>query len=144
MKRKANALWKGSGKEGSGVLTTTSGVLNDTPYSFSARFENEDGKAGTNPEELIGAAHAGCFAMALSFALGKEGHTPNSLDVKAVVTLSKTEGGFAISKIDLHLEASVDDISEDKFMEIAKGAKENCPVSQALSAVDIELHSKLN
>lgn len=143
MKRKANAIWKGSGLEGSGVLTTTSGVLSDTPYSFSARFENEDGKAGTNPEELIGAAHAGCFAMALSFALGKAGYTPTSLDVDTVVTLTKMEAGFKITKIDLHLTGDVDNISESEFLDIAKGAKENCPVSQALAAVDIELHAAL-
>lgn len=143
MKRKAHAIWKGPGKEGSGTLTTTSGVLSDTPYSASARFENEDGKAGTNPEELIGAAHAGCFAMALSFDLGRNGYTPESLETRAEVTLKKGESGFKITKIDLHLTGKVEGISEDKFMEIAKGAKENCPVSKALSAVEIELHAEL-
>lgn len=143
MKRKANAIWKGSGKKGSGVLSTTSGVLSDTPYSASARFENEDGKAGTNPEELIGAAHAGCFAMALSFALGNAGYTPEALDVNAVVTLTKMETGFKITKIDLHLTGEVEGISESEFMEMANGAKKNCPVSQALSAVEIELHAEL-
>ena len=143
MKRTANAVWNGSGKEGSGILTTQSGVLNRQPYSFKLRFENEDGKAGTNPEELIAAAHAGCFNMALSFQLGGEGFEPGSLHTEAKVKLDKVDGGFKIIGIHLDLEAEVADISESKFKELAQNAKENCPVSKALSAVEITLDAKL-
>ena len=134
MKRKASAVWNGTGKEGKGHLTTQSGAFNEQPYSASLRFENEDGKAGTNPEELIGAAHAGCYAMALSFALNGAGFTAKELKVDAVVHLEKEEAGFGIPKIDLKLEATIPDISEDKFMELANGAEANCPVSKVLNA----------
>ena len=116
MKRKATAVWKGSGLEGTGVLNGPSGVLNDTPYSFTSRFKNEEGKAGTNPEELIAAAHAGCYAMALSFALVEAGSTADVLDVKAEVVLDKVEGGFAITGIHLHLNGKVTGMEEDNFM----------------------------
>jgi len=139
MKRKATAVWKGSGSEGSGILNGPSKVLDETPYSASRRFKNEDGKAGTNPEELIAAAHAGCYAMALSFALSGEGYTAEKLDVTATVTLDKIEGGFEISSIDLDLKGKVDGISEDEFKKLAEGAKKGCPVSKALSAVPITL-----
>ncbi|MEZ4990406.1 MAG: OsmC family protein [Saprospiraceae bacterium] len=142
MKRKASAVWNGSGKDGKGKLTTQSGVFQDQPYSFHTRFENEDGKAGTNPEELIGAAHAGCFAMALSFALNREGYTANELHVDALVHLEKTDAGFHIPKIDLKLFGTVPDISEEEFMKIANDAKENCPVSKVLNA-DITLDATL-
>jgi osmotically inducible protein OsmC len=139
MKRKATAVWKGSGLEGTGVLNGPSGVLNDTPYSFTSRFKNEEGKAGTNPEELIAAAHAGCYAMALSFAIVEAGSTADVLDVKAEVVLDKVEGGFAITGINLHLNGKVEGMEEEKFHELAKAAKEGCPVSKALSAVPISL-----
>lgn len=142
MKRKASAVWNGSGKDGKGKLTTQSGVFNDQPYSARLRFENEDGKAGTNPEELIGAAHAGCYAMALSFALSGEGYTANEIKVDAVVHLEKEAAGFSIPKIDLTLEAIIPDISEEEFMKLAQGAKENCPVSKVLNA-EITLNAKL-
>lgn len=142
MKRKASAVWNGSGKDGKGKLTTQSGVFNDQPYSARLRFENEDGKAGTNPEELIGAAHAGCYAMALSFALSGEGYTANEIKVDAVVHLEKEAAGFSIPKIDLTLEATIPDISEDEFMKLAQGAKENCPVSKVLNA-EITLNATL-
>lgn len=142
MKRKASAVWNGSGKDGKGKLTTQSGVFQDQPYSFHTRFENEDGKAGTNPEELIGAAHAGCYAMALSFALNREGYTANELHVDAVVHLEKADGGFEIPKIDLKLSAVIPDISEAEFDKIAKDAKDNCPVSKVLNA-DISLEATL-
>ncbi|MGB5436875.1 MAG: OsmC family protein [Maribacter sp.] len=125
--RKANARWKGSGKEGKGTLTTASNVLNHTPYSFHTRFE--DGKKGTNPEELVGAAHAGCFAMQLSFLLGEEGFTPNALDVNATVTF---EDG-SITNIVLNLEGDVPHIDKDQFQQIAQKAKVVCPISKLLN-----------
>ena len=143
MKRKATAVWSGSGKEGKGTLSGPSGVLNQTPYSFAARFANEDGKAGTNPEELLAASHAGCFAMALSFQLGNEGFTPDELHTDAIVTIESVDGGFAITKIDLILKAKIEGIDESKFLEIANAAKEGCPISKALSSVDISLKATL-
>ena len=142
MKRKATAVWKGTGKEGNGTLTTTSGVLNEQPYSFRLRFENEDGKKGTNPEELIAAAHAGCFNMALAVQLGNEGITPDRLHTDAVVTLEKTDSGFGITRIHLSLEARIPNISKEKFMDLAGKAKEGCPVSKVLNA-EISLDAKL-
>jgi osmotically inducible protein OsmC len=143
MKRRAEALWKGSAQDGSGMLTTQSGVLHEQPYSVKLRFENEDGKAGTNPEELIGAAHAGCYAMALSVELGKAGFTPDSLHTEAHVNLEQVDGGWAITKVDLKLDASVPEIDEDQFDEIANGAKEGCPVSKVLDC-EITLDYSLN
>lgn len=143
MKRKANAIWKGSIKEGKGHLNAPSGVFDDTPYSFKTRFENEDGKAGTNPEELIGAAHAGCFAMALSLALGEEGFTPDELNATAEVNLKQVDDGFEINEITLNLKGKVKDISSDKFKEIAKEAKEGCPVSKVLAGAKIHLNAEL-
>jgi len=129
--RKAGAQWKGSGKEGSGTLYSNSGVLKDTPYSFHTRFED---KPGTNPEELVGAAHAGCFAMQLSFLLGEAGFTPKSLDVDAKVTF---EDGN-VTKINLDLIGDVPEISTQKFEEVANKAKSICPISKLLKA-EIEL-----
>ncbi|WP_291299388.1 OsmC family protein [Elioraea sp.] len=128
--RGARAVWQGSGKEGAGVITTDSGVLADTPYSFSRRFGDEK---GSNPEELIAAAHAGCFAMALSFGLGQAGFTPTSLDATAKVTVAPVEGGFAISGSALTLKAVVPGISHDQFGAIVEGAKAGCPISKVLS-----------
>lgn len=125
--RKAGAQWKGSGKEGSGTLNSHSGVLKDTPYSFHTRFAD---KPGTNPEELVGAAHAGCFAMQLSFLLGEAGFTPNSLDVDAKVTL---EDG-SVTRVDLDLKGDVPGIDAKKFEEVANNAKEVCPISKLLNA----------
>ncbi len=140
MKRRATAVWKGTGKEGSGHLSGPSGVLDETPYSAQTRFENEDGKAGTNPEELIAAAHAGCFNMALSFGLSRAGFTPEILTTKATVTIGREEsGGFAISNIHLDLVGKVSGMDEAQFLEFANAAKEGCPVSKALSAVEIVL-----
>ena len=140
MKRTATSVWKGSGKEGQGTLTTQSGVFKDQPYSAKLRFENEDGKAGTNPEELIAAAHAGCFNMALSFQLSGAGYTPTELRTEAVVTLEKEGEGFAVKKSLLKLTARVPNISEDEFNKIAKAAKEGCPISKVLNC-EIELES---
>jgi osmotically inducible protein OsmC len=144
MIRKSSAVWNGTGKEGKGVLTSTSGVLNNTPYSFAARFESEDGKAGTNPEELIAAAHAGCFTMALSFQLAGAGFTATELITEAAVKVDQVEGGFKITSIKLTLTGQVPNITEEQFLELAKAAKEGCPVSQALSAVEISLDAKLS
>ena len=143
MKRKAKAVWKGAGTEGSGTLTTQSGAFKEQPYSLKLRFENEDGKKGTNPEELIAAAHSGCYAMALSVELEKAGYTADTLKTDAEVSLDQVEGGWEISKIALKLNASVPEIGEDEFDKIAHGAKEGCPVSQVLDC-EITLDYTLN
>lgn len=124
--RKAEAQWKGSGKEGKGTLSTASGILDGTPYSFHTRFE--DGEKGTNPEELVGAAHAGCFAMQLSFLLGEEGFTPDSLDTAATVTF---EDG-AVTQVALDLKGDIPNIDAEQFQQIAHKAKEVCPISKLL------------
>lgn len=144
MKRQANAIWKGTGKDGSGSLTAPSHVLNKTPYSFKARFENEDGKAGTNPEELIAAAHAGCFAMALSFQIQEAGFEAEELNVDATITMQQQDGGFAFTQITLDLEGSVPNMNESQFKELAEKAKAGCPVSKALKAVPIDLNMRFN
>lgn len=135
--RKAKAIWNGSGKEGKGNITTGSTVLDSTPYSFHTRFE--DGEKGTNPEELIGAAHAGCFAMQLSFLLGEEGFTPTSLDVDATVTFQ--DG--SITLVVLELEGNVPSIAEEQFKQIANKAKEVCPISKLLHT-EIQLNITLS
>jgi len=135
MKRKATAVWNGSGKDGKGNLTTQSTTLNNTQYSFSSRFEQG---VGTNPEELIAAAHAGCFAMKLSFVLGEAGFTPDSLEATSTVTL---EDG-TIKSSNIVLKAKIPGISEEKFKECADNAKANCPVSKALN-MDISLEASL-
>lgn len=143
MKRTAISKWKGGFKEGKGTLTTKSEALVDQPYSAALRFENEEGTKGTNPEELIGAAHAGCFNMALSLEMGEAGYTPNSLETKASVKLEKKGDGFAITGIHLDLKASIPEIKNEEFQEIAHAAKKGCPVSKALSSVPIELDARL-
>ena len=131
IKRNASAHWSGTGKEGKGALTTQSGVLSETPYGFSRRFGDEK---GTNPEELIAAAHAGCFTMALAFQLTGAGKPPESLDTKADVSLEKEGEGFKISAVALTLRAKVPGMSKDEFMKLAETAKANCPVSKVLNA----------
>lgn len=143
MNRSSKAIWKGSGKEGTGHLTSTSGVLKDTPYTFMSRFISEDGKAGTNPEELIAAAHAGCFTMKLSFLLGNGGHTPDELDCTAQVKLGPVEGGTGIVGIHLDLKAKVPGISQADFDKCAEEAKVGCPISQALKAVPMTMSAVL-
>ena len=143
MKRTSSAQWRGAGKTGNGTLDSQSGALQKLPYNFSARFESEDGRAGTNPEELIAAAHAGCFNMALAFKLEAAGHTAEQLDTRATVSLEQAGGGFRISGIELNLEGRVPGIDAQRFEEIAQDAKANCPVSQALKAVPITLNAKL-
>ncbi|MEO7080402.1 MAG: OsmC family protein [Flavobacteriales bacterium] len=143
MIRSSKAIWKGTGKEGKGHLTSTSGVLKDTPYSFHSRFESEDGKAGTNPEELIAAAHAGCFNMKLSFLLGNKGYTPDELDCTSEVKIGDVPGGKGVVGIHLVLKAKVPNISQADFDACAQDAKENCPISQLLKAVPITLSATL-
>ena len=141
MDRHATAIWKGTLKEGSGTIDSQSGALKGLPYSFKGRFEDESGTSGTNPEELIAAAHAGCFAMQLSHFLAKNG-TPAEkfLDAKAVVTLVPASGitGSAIT-----LVGTVPGITADKFKELADKAKGECPVSRALGAINVSLDAKL-
>ncbi|HVL57280.1 MAG TPA: OsmC family protein [Burkholderiaceae bacterium] len=143
MKREATAVWRGDGPNGSGELSTQSGALKGLPYSANWRFQNEDGKAGTNPEELIGAAHAGCFSMALAFALGREGLKADELRTSAKVDLQKGDAGWSIKGIELTLQARIPGISPEKFQELAQGAKAGCPVSRALGAVPITLNATL-
>jgi lipoyl-dependent peroxiredoxin len=131
MIRKARAVWQGTGKDGKGRLTTDSGILSDTPYTFKTRFESDP---GTNPEELIAAAHAGCFSMALAFQLQGAGFTPDELATEAAVTLVPEGGGFKISKSALTLQAKVPNIDRAKFEELARAAEKNCPVSKVLNA----------
>lgn len=131
MKKTASAIWQGGLKEGKGLLSTESGALKQNPYGFNTRFE---GSPGTNPEELIGAAHAGCFSMALSMILGEAGFTPDRIDTIAEVTLDKQSDGFAITAVHLILKAKVPGASEEQFIEIANKAKAGCPVSKVLNA----------
>ena len=131
IKRNATAHWSGTGKEGKGAITTQSGVLSETPYSFSRRFGDEK---GTNPEELIAAAHAGCFTMAFAFALSGAGKPPESLDTRADVSLEQIEGGWKIAAVALTLKAKVPGLSKDEFTKLAEAAKANCPVSKVLNA----------
>ncbi|NLD68241.1 MAG: OsmC family peroxiredoxin [Limnobacter sp.] len=129
----ATVHWEGGGKAGVGKISTETGALSDYPYGFASRFE--DDRKGTNPEELLGAAHAACFAMAFSFACDKEGLSTEIVDTKAAVHLMSKDGGFAIERIDLELEARVPGADEAKFQQLAQGAKENCPLSKALASV---------
>ncbi len=131
MQRKGSAVWKGGLKDGKGTVSTASGVLKDTQYSFATRFENG---AGTNPEELIAAAHAGCFSMALSAQLGNMGITPEAIETSASVTLEKQESGFAITAVHLEVTGRIPGGDQAKFEQAAKNAKEGCPVSKLLNA----------
>ncbi|HEX5678129.1 MAG TPA: OsmC family protein [Alcanivorax sp.] len=139
MNKFASAHWEGDIKKGKGTISTQSGALKDQPYGFNTRFEDEP---GTNPEELIGAAHAGCFSMAFSLELGNAGHTADSIDTKAKVTLDKDGDGFSITKIHLEMTAKIPGIDDAEFQKIANGAKEGCPVSKVLNA-DITLDARL-
>lgn len=138
IKKFGTAHWEGTLKEGKGQISTESGALKAQPYGFNTRFE---GGPGSNPEELIGAAHAACFTMAFSGKLGGAGYTPTALDTKAVVSLDKVEGGFAITGIHLILTGSVPDISPEKFVELAGEAKAGCPVSRLFNApITLDAH----
>lgn len=138
MKRKVNAIWKGDGIDGDGVLTAQSGAFNNMPYSFKTRFKNDDGQLGTNPEELIAAALAGCFNMKLSFVLNEANFNPEELSTEAL--LSFVDG--TVTSIDLKLDAKVPGITNEKFIKLAKEAKENCPISGVLNC-QINLNSNL-
>jgi lipoyl-dependent peroxiredoxin len=131
MQRKASAVWKGSLKDGKGSITTDSGVLKETQYSFSTRFENG---VGTNPEELIAAAHSGCFAMAFSAELGKVGLTPESISATATVTLDRTNEGFTVTESHLNVTVKVPGADPKTVLEIANAAKAGCPISRLLNA----------
>ena len=139
LKRKASAVWNGSIKEGNGRISTASGVLRDTQYSFSARFE--DG-IGTNPEELIAAAHAGCFSMALSGQLTNAGHPPESIHTGATVKMEKTAAGFTVTSVPLEVRARVPGIDQAGFETAAGNAKSGCPISRLLNA-EITMDARL-
>ena len=139
MKRKASAVWEGGLKDGKGRISTDSGVLSDTQYSFSTRFE--EGK-GTNPEELIAAAHAGCFSMALSGQLGTAGLTAESINTTAAVTLEKTDAGFTITRVHLDVTARIPGADQQAFETAANNAKAGCPVSRLLNA-EITMEARL-
>jgi lipoyl-dependent peroxiredoxin len=139
MIRKAKAVWRGTGRAGNGNLSTDSGVLAETPYSFRTRFEHEK---GTNPEELIAAAHAGCFTMALAFQLQGAGYTPTELNTEAAITLEADGEGFRISRSALTLRAQVPNLDEAAFVRMANDAEKNCPVSKVLNAA-VTLDAKL-
>ncbi|WP_040260457.1 MULTISPECIES: OsmC family protein [Pseudomonas] len=140
MIKTASAVWKGSLKDGQGEISTETGVLKSAPYGFKARFENGP---GTNPEELIGAAHAGCFSMALSMILGEANLTAERIDTTAQVTLDKQDDGFAITKVHLILKASVPGASDEQFQALAAKAKAGCPVSKVLKGAEITLDATL-
>ncbi|MGE5443910.1 MAG: OsmC family protein [Ignavibacteriales bacterium] len=139
MKRKASAVWKGGLRDGKGTISTDSGVLSNTQYSFSTRFEQG---VGTNPEELIAAAHAGCFSMALSGQLGNAGMTAESINTTAIVTLDKTDAGFTITAIHLDVRARIPGADQQAFEKAANNAKTGCPVSRLLNA-QITMDAKL-
>ena len=138
--RTATARYEGLGKPGKGHISSQSGVLDETPYGFGTRFGDEK---GTNPEELIAAAHASCFTMALSFALAGEGYADGTLETRAAITLDKDGEGFKVTRSDLTLRASVPGIDPDKFAEVAAGAKANCPISKLLNC-EITLQHRLS
>ena len=140
MNRKASAVWQGGLKDGRGTVSTESGALSQLAYSFRTRFENEK---GTNPEELIGAAHAGCFSMALSAQLCEAGLTPERIETTATVTLEKGADGFAVTAVDLDVSAKVPGADEAKFQAAANKAKAGCPISKLLNA-KITMRARLN
>ncbi len=139
MNRKASAVWQGDLKQGKGTISTGSGVLKDTQYSFSTRFENG---IGTNPEELVAAAHAGCFSMALSAELGKAGMNPTRIETTATLTMDKLDAGWTITAIHLDTVATIPGAQADAFKRVAEAAKAGCPISRLLKA-DITLNARL-
>jgi len=143
MKRRATAIWQGNLTEGTGSLTSQSSALNNLPYSFKARFQDESGTSGTNPEELIAAAHAGCFAMQLSHFLAENGTPATKLDATATVELDTSDGGATIKSSTIELVGTVPGIDDAKFKELADKAKAGCPVSRALGAIEVSLNARL-
>lgn len=143
LKRSSTAVWHGNGPKGNGKITTLSGAIKDQPYSVNTRFQSEDGKAGTNPEELIAAAHASCFTMALSFQLTNAGHEPTELTTNATVSMEKQDIGWTITNIHLDVTGKVPGVSAEQFQTLADNAKKGCPISRALSATPISMTAKL-
>ena len=141
--RTASAHWSGSLSDGSGAISTETGTLSETPYSFETRFGDERGTSGTNPEELLGASHAACFTMQLSHMLAEAGHPAERAETEAQVHLKKVPGGFEIPSIHLVLAATVPGMSDDEFQRIATEAKETCPLSKVLRAAEITLDATL-
>jgi len=139
MKRKASAVWRGGLKDGKGTISSESGVLKETQYSFSTRFENG---IGTNPEELIAAAHAGCFSMAFSAELGKAGITPESIHTTATITMDKTDAGWTVTESHLDVTAKIPGVDQAKFIAAANAAKGGCPISRLLKA-NVTMDAKL-
>ena len=144
LKRTATAVWHGTGSKGTGSISTLSGAMKDQPYGFNTRFASEDGKAGTNPEELIAAAHASCFTMALSFQLTNAGLDPTELKTLATVSMEKEDIGWTIKQIHLDVTGQVPGVDAAKFEELANTAKKGCPISRALASVSsITMTAKL-
>jgi osmotically inducible protein OsmC len=144
LKRTSTAVWQGSGPKGTGSITTLSGAFKDQPYGFNTRFASEDGKAGTNPEELIAAAHASCFTMALAFQLTNANLEATELKTTATVSMEKQDAGWTITGIALDVGGKVPGIDAAKFDELANTAKKGCPISRALAAVPITMTAKLH
>ena len=140
MKRSASAVWRGGLKDGTGTVSSESGVLSSTPYNFRMRFENEK---GTNPEELVAAAHAACFSMALSLFLGEAGMTAESIETTATVSLDQVAGGFAVTSSHLQTKVRIPNADKAAFQKAAEGAKSGCPISKLLNTT-ITLDAKLN
>lgn len=140
IKKKAHATWKGNLKDGEGIFSTESSLAKDASYTFASRFEN--GK-GSNPEELIAAAHSSCFSMALANSLSADDYKVNHINTEDIVHLEKKDDGFAITKIEVHVDADVEGIGLDDFQKYAEDTKKNCPVSKALTGVEFELKAKL-
>jgi osmotically inducible protein OsmC len=143
LKRSSTAVWNGGVPKGNGKISMQSGAFKDQPYSVNSRFVAEDGKAGTNPEELIAAAHAGCFSMALSAQLTNGGHEPTELRTEATVSIEKQDAGWTITGIHLDVSGKVPGISAEQFQTFAETAKKGCPVSKALAATPITMTAKL-
>jgi osmotically inducible protein OsmC len=144
LKRTSTAVWHGTGPKGTGTISTLSGALKEQPYGFNTRFASEDGKAGTNPEELIAAAHASCFTMALAFQLTNAGHEPGELRTVATVAMEKQDPGWTITSIALDVQGTVPGVTAETFGQLAETAKKGCPISRALQAVPITMTAKLN
>jgi osmotically inducible protein OsmC len=143
LKRSSTAVWQGGVPKGSGTISMQSGAFKDQPYSVNSRFVSEDGKAGTNPEELIAAAHAGCFTMAFSAQLTNAGHEPAELRTNATVSIEKQDAGWTITGIHLEVTGKVAGVSAEQFQTLAENAKKGCPISRALSATPITMTATL-
>ena len=143
LQRTSTAVWHGTGPRGSGTITTLSGAIENQPYAASSRFTSEDGKAGTNPEELIAAAHSSCFTMALAFQLTNAGLDPSELRTVATVHLEKLDSGWTLTEIQLAVEGKVPNVSPEKFALLADAARTGCPISRALAATPMSLTAKL-